>query len=188
MVTPRLDAEQNVELRIASHIVQEAATKVQTTVMVAESARLFSRTANNACWRHSSTIGQFPVTISASSLAGLTLSRAIFSAGIGLRSANSQGIPFLPRRHRLCDAAICLPGRKGICSPRQTDVMTKQTNKPIQQQLVMHPTPFQLWRRHIKTNITNDSGNYNITDLYLYKDRVMKDRFVNSYTTRGTSK
>ena len=52
----------------------------------------------------------------------------------------------------------------------------------------MHPTPFQLWWRHIKTNITNDSGNYNITDLSLYKDRMMKDRFANSYTTRGTSK
>ena len=52
----------------------------------------------------------------------------------------------------------------------------------------MHPTPFQLWWRHIKTTITNDSGNYNITDLSLYKDRMMKDRFVNSYTTRGTSK
>ena len=52
----------------------------------------------------------------------------------------------------------------------------------------MHPIPFQLWWRHIKTNITNNSGNYNITDLSLYKDRMMKDRFVNSYTTRGTSK
>ena len=52
----------------------------------------------------------------------------------------------------------------------------------------MHLTPFQLWWRHIKTNITNNSGNYNITDLSLYKDRMMKDRFVNSYTTRGTSK
>ena len=69
-----------------------------------------------------------------------------------------------------------------------TKQTNKQTNKPIQQQLIMHPTPFQLWWRHIKTNITNNSGNYNITDLSLYKDRMTKDRFVNSYTTRGTSK
>ena len=68
------------------------------------------------------------------------------------------------------------------------DKTNKQTNKPIQQQLIMHPTPFQLCWRHIKTNITNNSGNYNITDLSLYKDRMMKDCFVNSYTTRGTSK
>ena len=52
----------------------------------------------------------------------------------------------------------------------------------------MHPTPFQLWWRYIKTNFTNDSGSYNINDLSLYKDRMMKDRFVNSYTTRATSK
>ena len=52
----------------------------------------------------------------------------------------------------------------------------------------MHPTPFQLWWKHIKTNITNDSGNYNIADLSLYKDRMMKDRFVNSYTTPVVSR
>ena len=45
----------------------------------------------------------------------------------------------------------------------------------------MHPTPFQLWWKNIKTNITNDSGNYNVTDLSLYKDRMMKYHFVNSY-------
>jgi len=58
----------------------------------------------------------------------------------------------------------------------------QQTNKSTRQQIVMHQTLFQLWSRHrtTLTNITNGNGNYNITDLSLYKGRsLMRSKWQN---------